>query len=135
MRYFKGDVKESPRQEFFYFNDDGGLVAMRHNRFKFTFAIQRVKGINVWTEPMVELRAPKIMDVRGDPFEEAIDNATVYYEKWMMDRAFMLLPAVAIVEKFLTSFKEFPPRQRPASFTIDQALEKMRRASEKSRSK
>jgi arylsulfatase len=129
--YLKGDVKKSPREEFFYFNDDGGLVAMRHGRFKFTFAIQRVKGINVWIEPMVDLRAPKVMDLRADPFEEAIDNATVYYEKWMMDRAFMILPAVAIVEKFLASFKEFPPRQLPASFTIDQALEKMQRASEK----
>src|SRR5262249_5596295 len=119
----------------FYFNDDGGLVAMRHDRFKFTFAIQRVKGINVWTEPMVDLRAPKIMDLRADPFEEAIDNATVYYEKWFLDRAFLILPGVAIVEKFLASFKEFPPRQRPASFTIDQALEKMQRASEKARSK
>ena len=125
--YLKGEVKESPRKEFFYFNDDGGLVAMRHDRFKFTFAIQRAKGVDVWIEPMVELRVPQIMDLRGDPFEEAIDNATVYYNKWMIDRAFLLLPAVAKVEVFLETFKEFPPRQKSASFTIDQALEKMQR--------
>jgi arylsulfatase len=131
LPYLKGEVQESPRRDFFYFNDDSDLVAARGERFKFNFALQEAKGMSVWSDPMMPLRVPKVVDLRGDPFEESIDNASVYYDKWLRDRAFLVLPALQRVEKFLATFKEFPPRQRPASFTIDDALSKLSAATGK----
>jgi arylsulfatase len=81
--------------------------------------------MSVWSEPMVELRVPKFLDLRADPFEEAFDNASVYYDKWLRDRAFLVLPATELVGRFLATFEAFPPRQRPASFTIDEAFSKL----------
>jgi arylsulfatase len=87
---------------------------------------QRAKGWGVWQEPMVTLRVPLIYNLRSDPFERGSEDATMFYGKWCADRAFLLVPAQQIVGEFLATFKEFPPRQRPASFSIDQALEKAR---------
>jgi len=120
----KGEVKEWPRKEFFYFSDDGDLMALRYNRWKFVFAEQRAKGADVWAEPLVVLRIPRLIDLRSDPFERAGEES-IYYKDWIFRRAFVFVPAQAGVAKFLETFKEFPPRQRPASFTIDQVLEKM----------
>ena len=80
----------------------------------------------MWREPFVALRAPKIFNLRSDPFEAADRDGSVFYDKWMADRAFLLVPAQAIVGQFLKTFEQFPPRQKPASFSIDQALEKAR---------
>jgi arylsulfatase len=121
---FKGEAKEWPRKEFFYFSDDGALMALRYNRWKFVFAEQRATGMDVWSEPFVMLRAPKIFDLRADPFERAASES-IYYGDWLAHRMFLGAPAQAGVAKFLESFKEFPPRQRPASFTIDQVMEMM----------
>jgi arylsulfatase len=74
----------------------------------------------------VSLRAPKLYNLRSDPFERGDEDGSVFYDKWMADRAFLLVPAQAIVGEFLKTFQEFPPRQKPASFSIDQALEKAR---------
>ncbi len=120
----KGEAKEWPRAEFFYFSDDGDLMAMRYNRWKFIFAEQCAKGMDVRTEPLVFLRIPTIIDLRADPFERAKEEAAGY-DDWAFHRSFVFVPAQQGVAQFLETFREFPPRQKPASFTIDQVLEKM----------
>ncbi len=127
----KGQVQESPRKEFVYFDDDGELVAYRDERFKYNFTVQYAKGMAIWRDPLVKLRAPLIIDLKADPFEYAVDGSA-FYDKWEMDRAFLLLPAVEKVAQYLGTYREFPPRQRPASFSIDQVVEKLN-ASLKSR--
>jgi arylsulfatase A-like enzyme len=127
---FKGEVKENPRKGHLYWSDDGDLMALRVGNWKVTFVEQRAHGLGVWREPMVSLRAPKVYNLRSDPFERADEDASMFYDKWMADRAFLLVPAQAIVGEFLKTFREFPPRQRPASFSIDQALEKARQLQE-----
>ncbi|MEW6439812.1 MAG: arylsulfatase [bacterium] len=122
----KGEAKEWPRKEFFYFSDDGDLMALRYNRLKFVFAEQRAKGAQVWADPLVTLRAPKLCDLRADPFERAADESAFYMD-WSIRHMFVFVPAQQGVAKFLESFKEFPPRQKPASFSIDQVMEMMKR--------
>ena len=124
LPFFKGEVKENPRQGFLYWSDDGDLMALRVGNWKCVFMEQRGHGLKVWQEPLVPLRVPDIYNLRSDPFERATEDADMFYSKWKADRAFLLVPAQAIVGEFLKTFKDFPPRQRPASFSIDQALEK-----------
>jgi arylsulfatase A-like enzyme len=123
----KGETDEWPRREFFYFSDDGDLVGLRYNRWKAVFAEQRSEGFDVWQNPLVPLRVPKLFDLWGDPFERA-DHESNYYVDWRARRIFLLVPAQAYVAQFLQSFKEFPPRQKPASFSIDQVLQKLQAA-------
>ena len=112
----------SPRNEFFYFNDDGSLVAMRYNQYKIVFAEQRAIGLGVWEEPFIPLRFPKLFNVRSDPFETA-DHESMDYPRWRVEHAFVMVPAQQYVGQFLATFKEFPPSQKPGSFSIDQAME------------
>lgn len=126
----KGEVKENPRKGFLYWSDDGDLMALRLGNWKVEFMEQRAHGFDVWREPLTALRAPNLYNLRADPFERATEDATLFYGKWMADHAFMLVPAQAIVGAFLKTFEEFPPRQKPASFSIDQALEKARQRAE-----
>jgi arylsulfatase A-like enzyme len=126
LPFLKGEVKENPRKGFLYWSDDGDLMALRVENWKIHFMEQRAHGFDVWREPLVSLRAPNIFNLRSDPFERASEDATIFYGKWMADRTFLLVPAQAIMGEFLKTFKEFPPRQKPASFSIDQALEKAR---------
>jgi arylsulfatase len=126
LPFLKGEVKENPRKGFLYWSDDGDLMALRVGNWKVEFLQQRAHGFDVWREPMVALRAPNLYNLRTDPFERASEDASVFYAKWMADRTFLLVPAQAIVGEFLKTFQEFPPRQKPASFSIDQALEKAR---------
>ena len=130
LPFLKGEVKENPRKGFLYWSDDGDLMALRVGHWKVEFLQQRAHGFDVWREPLVPTRAPNIYNLRSDPFERATEDATLFYGKWMADRAFLLVPAQEIVGAFLQTFKEFPPRQRPASFSIDQALEKARQNQE-----
>jgi len=123
---FKGEAKEWPRKEFFYFSDDGNLLAMRYDRWKFTFAMQMAKGMAVWTAPFIPGRAPMLTDLRSDPFERAFDES-IGFGDWAIHRMFPIVPAQQGVAKYLETFKEFPPRQRPASFSIDQVLEMMQK--------
>jgi arylsulfatase len=116
----------SPRKEFFYFNDDGSLVALRYNQWKIVFAEQREHGFEVWREPFVELRLPKLFNLRADPFETA-DHEGMDYERWAVEHLFLLVPAQQYVGKFLGTFKDYPPRQKPGSFSIDAALETLQR--------
>jgi arylsulfatase A-like enzyme len=112
--------KPDPRHEFFYFSDDGSLVALRYDNWKVTFAEQRAEGFNVWQEPFVTLRLPKLHNLRTDPFERA--DHTIGYPAWRIDHLFVLVPAQAYVGKFLSTFKEFPPSQKAGSFSLDQVL-------------
>jgi arylsulfatase len=130
LPFLKGEVKENPRKGFLYWSDDGDLMALRVGNWKCTFMEQRGHGIAVWEEPLVAMRVPDIYNLRTDPFERASEDASMFYDKWKIDRAFLLVPAQAIVGEFLKTFKDFPPRQRPASFSIDQALEKARKSQE-----
>ena len=116
-----------PRKEFFYFNDDGSLVGLRFNQWKIVFAEQRAHGFDVWQEPFVFLRIPKIFNLRTDPFEEA-DIHTMGYDKWRADRTFLLVPAQQYVGGFLSTFKEFPPSQKVGSFSLDQVLETLKQS-------
>jgi arylsulfatase A-like enzyme len=113
------------RKEFFYFSDDGDLTGLRYERWKAVFMEQREHGLDVWREPLTAVRIPKIFDLHADPFERA-DVESGAYERWFIDRAFLLVPAQAVVTQFLATFREFPPRQKPASFSVDQALQAMR---------
>jgi arylsulfatase len=111
----------SPRREFFYFNDEGSLVALRYDQWKIVFAEQRGHGLDVWQEPFVPLRLPKLFNLRSDPFETA-DHESMDYERWRVEHLFLLVPAQQYVGRFLATFKEFPPSQKPGSFSIDQVL-------------
>jgi len=112
----------SARKEFFYFSDDGQFVALRYNNWKLVFAEQRAHGSDVWQEPFVTLRIPKLFNLRSDRFERA-DHEAIGYTQWRFERAFLLVPAQAFVAQFLGTFKEFPPRQKVGSFNLDQVLE------------
>jgi arylsulfatase A-like enzyme len=126
MPFLKGEAKENPRRAFFYWSDDGDLVALRFEHWKIHFMEQRAHGLAVWREPFASMRMPKIFNVRSDPFERADEDATMYYDRWFAERAFLLAPAQLLVGEFLKTFEQFPPRQRPASFSIDEALERAR---------
>jgi arylsulfatase A-like enzyme len=117
--------ERSPRQGFFYFSDDGDLVALRFDNWKAVFMEQRVTGtLQIWAEPFVPLRLPKLYNLRTDPFERADITSNTYYD-WFIDRAYLALAATFVTSEFLATFKDFPPRQKAASFTIDQAMEKL----------
>ena len=125
LPYFKGEKKESPRVEFFYFSDDGDLMAMRFDNWKIVFLEQRVVGtLLIWAEPMTVLRVPKLFNLRTDPYERADITSNTYYD-WMIEHIFLFVPAQKYVGAFLSTFVDFPPRQKAASFSIDQVLEKL----------
>ena len=120
-----GETKKSPRHEVFYFSDTGELTALRYNDWKAIFLEQKAKDtLRAWIEPWTQLRLPLIFNLRRDPFERAYFTSNTYYD-WLIDHAYFLVPAQGYVAKFLKTFKEFPPRQKPASFSIDQVVEKL----------
>jgi arylsulfatase len=119
--YLTGREKRSPRQGFFYFDDDGDLVALRFDNWKLVFLEQRCEGtMRIWAEPFTKLRVPKLYNLRTDPLERADITSNSYYE-WFLDHDFICLAAQPLVAEFMATFKEFPPRQKAASFTVDQA--------------
>jgi arylsulfatase len=111
----------SKRKEYFYWTDDGNLAALRYDRWKIVFLEQRAHGLDVWQDPLVVLRLPKLFDLRADPFELADRNAGDY-AKWRVERGFVLVPAQGFVAQHLVTYQEFPPRQKPGSFSLDQVL-------------
>ena len=128
LPYLTGQQEKSARKDFFYFNDDGDLVALRYENWKIVFMEQRAPGtLLVWAEPFTPLRVPKFFDLRADPFERADFTSNTYYD-WLRDHAYIMYGAQAGVAKFLSTFKEFPPSQRPASFTIDQAMDQLKQS-------
>ncbi|MGB7740215.1 MAG: arylsulfatase [Steroidobacteraceae bacterium] len=114
---------EWPRKEFIYWTDDGSVAALRYGNWKITFLEQQAEGLKVWQEPFVELRAPKVTNLRMDPFERADEENAMGYQRWYMERMFMIAPAGAYVGRWLQSFKEFPPRQKPGSFNLERVME------------
>ncbi|MGH8950552.1 MAG: arylsulfatase [Acidimicrobiia bacterium] len=125
LPYLTGAEEKSPRKGFIYFSDDGDVLGLRYDNWKVVFMEQRTPGtLQIWAEPFVPLRLPKLFNLRMDPFERADITSNTYYE-WMLENPFMVLAGTTIVSGFLETFKEFPPRQKAASFTIDQAMEKM----------
>jgi arylsulfatase len=122
MPYLTGNEESPPRESFFYFNDDGQLVALRYENWKLVFLEQRAKGtIQVWAEPFTPLRIPKFFDLRADPYETADYISNTYYD-WMLSHAFLIVPAQVYVGNFLKTFIDYPPRQKPASFNLEEVL-------------
>jgi len=132
MPFLKGDAKETPRQEFLYWSDDGDLMALRVRNWKISFMEQHVEvgpktPLGVWQGNFLKLRAPMLYNVRSDPFERG--PSSILYGDWHAHRAFLLVPAQAVVARYIESFKEFPPRAKAASFTVGDAMEKIYAAS------
>ncbi|MGZ5398755.1 MAG: hypothetical protein ACXWDM_02000 [Nocardioides sp.] len=125
LDYLAGTTDESARKHFFYVSDDGDLTAMRYDNWKFVFLEQRAAGtLQVWAEPYTELRVPKIFNLRTDPYERADITSNTYYD-WLLDHAWALVPAQAYVGQMLQTFAEFPVRQEPASFSLDNVMAKL----------
>jgi len=124
--YLAGQEPKSPRESFIYINDDQQVTALRYDNWKLVFLEQRVQGtLRIWAEPFVSLRLPKIFNLRTDPYERADITSNTYYD-WVLDHAFQLVPAQAYVANFLATFKDYPQRQKAASFNLDEILEKMK---------
>jgi arylsulfatase A-like enzyme len=122
--YLTGEVKESPRNAIFYFSDDGELMAVRAGDWKMAFAVQRATQLQVWAEPLIKLRLPHIFNLRRDPFERADFNSNTYYD-WMVDHVPQLYLVQALVAGQIANFIKYPPRQKPASFNLDEVLAKV----------
>ena len=128
LPFLKGEEPVSPRDEFLYWTDDGDIAALRYNNWKIVFMEQRGHGFDVWQEPFVTLRFPKLFNLRTDPFERA-DHEGMGYGRWRAERMFALAPAQAFVGKWLQTFEEFPPRQKPGSFSLADAMDKITKGS------
>jgi arylsulfatase A-like enzyme len=128
LPYLTAQQDRSARKEFVYFDDDGDIVALRYENWKIVFEEQRAQGtLRIWAEPFTKLRVPKIFNLRSDPYERADITSNTYYDWLMTDGAGAFIAAPAVVGKFLATFKEYPPSQRPSSFSIDQLVEKMQK--------
>ena len=125
MPFLSGAAAEWPRREFFYWTDGGDLACLRYNNWKLVFLEQRAHGMDVWQEPFVELRLPKIFNLRMDPFERA-DHEAIGYGTWRFERLFLLVPAQVYVGNWLATLVEFPPRQEPGSFSLSKVMDKLK---------
>ncbi|HEX2400147.1 MAG TPA: arylsulfatase, partial [Mycobacterium sp.] len=120
--YLTGEVEKSPRRGMIYFSDDCDVLGIRAENWKVVFMEQRCQGtLQVWFDPFTPLRAPKLFNLRTDPYERADITSNTYWD-WMIDRIYLVLYGSAIATQFLETFKEFPPRQEPATFTINHAV-------------
>lgn len=126
--YLTGQAEKSPRESFLYCNDDQQVTGLRYDNWKLAFMEQRAPGtLRVWSEPFTTLRIPKIFNLRTDPYERADITSNTYYD-WLLDHAFLLVPAQDYVGEFLMTFKEFPQRQKAATFNLDEVMEKLKEA-------
>jgi arylsulfatase len=128
MPFFKGEVDQSPREEFLYWSDDADLMALRVRNWKIAFMEQHTEinpetPLGVWQGQFTKLRAPNLYNLRADPFERG--TTSIYYADWEARRAFAFVPAQAVVAKYIESFKEFPPRAKAASFTVSDVMDKI----------
>ncbi|UWU80660.1 arylsulfatase [Bradyrhizobium huanghuaihaiense] len=131
LPFLTGQQPSSARKEYIYFNDDGDLVATRYENWKVVFEEQREKGtMQIWAEPFTKLRLPKLFNLRADPYERADITSNTYWDWLASDGAGIFIASQPIVAQFLASFKDYPPSQRPSSFSIDQIVEKMQRSFE-----
>jgi arylsulfatase len=127
LDYLSGKVKESPRQEFIYVNDDGQIVAMRAGNWKAVFLENRGQAFGVWREPFVELRVPLLFNLRRDPFERAQHNSNTYND-WFLDRVFVIVPMQKMAANFLLTMKDYPPSQVPGSFNLEKIQKQLESA-------
>ena len=127
--YLTGQVPKSPRESFLYINDDQQLTGLRYDNWKFVFMEQRVQGtLRIWSEPFTTLRVPKLFNLRTDPYERADITSNTYYD-WLLDHVFVFVPAQDYVGQFLTTFKDYPQRQKAASFNLDEVMQKLKESS------
>ena len=125
LPFLLGDDDTGPRDEIFYFTDDGDLSALRYNDWKLIFMEQRGEGtLELWANPFTPLRIPLIFNIRRDPYERSQITSNTYYD-WLLDRAYLLVPAQEYVGKFLATFQDYPPRQKAASFNLDDVMEQL----------
>ena len=123
--YLTGQTQRSPRESFIYINDDQQVTALRYDNWKIVFMEQRVQGtLRIWAEPFTTLRVPKIFNLRTDPYERADITSNTYYD-WLIDHVYLLVPAQAFVGQFLMTFKDYPQRQKAASFNLDEVMKKL----------
>ncbi|MGA9252623.1 MAG: sulfatase-like hydrolase/transferase, partial [Roseobacter sp.] len=123
LPYLLGEEDDTPRKEIFYFSDDGDLTALRYEDWKAIFLEHRFpQTLRAWAEPWTALRIPLLFNLRRDPYERSNITSNTYYD-WYLDRAYVLLPAADYIGSFLATFQEYPPRQKPGSFTIGDAAE------------
>jgi len=126
--YLTGQTATSPRESFFYINDDQQLTGLRYDNWKIVFLEQRAPGtLLVWANPFTNLRVPKIFNLRTDPYERADITSNTYYD-WLIDHVFLLVPAQDYVGQFLATFKDYPPRQKAASFNLDDVMRNLTEA-------
>jgi arylsulfatase len=126
--YLTGRAAKGPRESFIYVNDDQQVTGLRYDNWKIVFMEQRAPGtLRVWAEPFTTLRVPKIFNLRTDPYERADITSNTYYD-WIFDHVYLLVPAQAYVADFLTTFKDYPQRQKAATFNLDEVLERLREA-------
>ena len=124
MPYLSGEAKESPRKYFFYISDDGDILAIRMGDWKTVLMEQRAKQLMCWFEPFAKLRAPKMFNLRRDPFERADENSNTYWD-WLLSHAYILMGCRRLWRsRSRTSFK-YPPRQKPAAFNLDEVLRQL----------
>ena len=128
LPYFRGEVKESPRDTFFYISDDGDILAIRMGDWKVVLMEQRAKTLQCWFEPFVRLRAPKIFHLRRDPFERADENSNTYWD-WVLSHVYIVYMMQDVVAQQIANFSRFPPRQKPAAFNLDAVLRQLQDAS------
>jgi arylsulfatase len=119
--YLTGQVKDSPRDSFFYVSDDGGIMAVRTGDWKMVFQEQTALGSEVWAKPFENLRVPHIFNLRRDPYERAQFNSNQYWD-WAMYHIFMLYKAQDVVAAQIDNYVKYPPRQKAASFNLDAVL-------------
>jgi len=123
LPYLSGKSQDAPREGFIYWSDDGECMGVRLGRWKVVFAEQRAVGLQSWREPLSEMRIPKFFDLRADPFERGEESFK--YNDWFLEQNFLLYAAPPMLAQWLQSFKEFPPRARAASFSIDRVMDAM----------
>jgi arylsulfatase len=127
LPYLHGETDQSPRNEFWYVNDDGQVVAARYNDWKVVFLENRGEAFGVWREPFVELRVPLLFNLRRDPFEKSQHNSNTYND-WFLDRVFILVPIQALAAQFLQTMTDYPPSQTPGAFNLSRIEEQLRSA-------
>jgi arylsulfatase len=128
LPFLTGQQEKSARKEFFYINDDAQLVSIRYENWKVVFCEQKTQGtLDIWAEPFTCRRLPKLFNLRLDPYERADITSNTYYD-WVLQRPFLFVPAQAFVAQFVATFKDFPPRQKPSSFSVDQIMRQLESA-------
>jgi arylsulfatase len=124
LPYLTGEVKESPRKSFFYISDDGDVLAIRMGDWKMVLAEQRATRMMCWAEPFVKLRVPKMFNLRRDPFERADENSNTYWD-WIFDHLFLIYAMQAVVAQQIDNYVKYPPRQKAASFNLDEVMRRL----------